>query len=492
MRLSIKYKLLFIFLLANALAYVATYSVWYLNFNRGFLEYVSRIEERQVPALIKGLEQFYSVNGSWEAIRKDNNIFLGLISSSIESSADPDLIEARTRRIKRPIPNRIDQINDWYYSSEYSPARPYLQLLDPDKKLIRRTPHTSGEPSPEAATLNPILVEGKTVGFLAVTSRQQLSEQADLLFKEQQQNKFFYIAVGLGLLTALLAFPAASFLTRPVRQMVKGARALTSGDYSSRIPVSGSDELAQLSEDFNTLATTLQQNQSARQKWIADISHELRTPLAVLRGELEAVQDGIRPLNAETLDSLHQEVVHLNTLVNDLHELSLSDIGALIYKKDNIDLSEILEVSLGKHAKLVSADLRVSLTIGSSQDDQSLPMVGDPDRLQQLFDNLLQNSLRYTNQGGELQVTAREDGHHILVEWMDSDPGVSDNDLEHLFDRLYRVELSRNRAKGGSGLGLAICQNIVNAHGGTIAAGHSPLGGLRLTITFPRTMEPQA
>lgn len=489
MRLGIKYKLFFILLLANGLAYMATYGVWYYNFNRGFREYVSRIELAQVPALIKGLEGFYREHGSWQEISDDNNIFLDLIAHSIESSVDEDLKKARQLAIRRPVPYRspqFTQINDWYYSSEYSPARPYLQLLDADKKVVRRTPFA---PPPESATLNPILVDGKIVGYLAVTSRQQLSEQGDLLFKEQQQNDFFRWALELGLLTALMAFPAASVLTRPVRRLAEGARALIGGNYSSRIPVRGGDELTQLSENFNTLATTLQQNQTARQQWIADISHELRTPLAILRGELEAVQDGIRPLNKETLDSLHQEVVHLNTLVNDLHELSLSDIGALIYKKEPLDLADVLHTCLDKHIRLRKDQLHSTLTIASSLPDESLPMLGDPDRLLQLFDNLLQNSLRYTNVGGELQVRAYDDGRHVLVEWMDSAPGVSDEDLTHLFDRLYRVEMSRNRAKGGSGLGLAICQNIITAHNGTIAASHSPLGGLRLTITFPRTIE---
>jgi two-component system sensor histidine kinase BaeS len=516
MRLSIKYKLFFILLLANALVYVVTYGVWYYNFNRGFIEYVSRIEERQVPALLKGLEKYYRESGSWAPIRENFTLWSDLIAFSIESSTDPELIEARRSRTPRPVPGFTR--NDWYYSSEYSPARPYLQLLDDKKNIVRTTPPPGPFPQPVApnpatpepesplaistaapevspnpnlpeATLNPILVDGKTVGYLAVTSRQQLSEQGDVLFATQQKNEFFNLALILGLISALIAFPAATFLTRPVRHMLDGARALTSGDYSSHIQVRGSDELSQLSEDFNTLAKTLAQNQSARRQWIADISHELRTPLAILRGELEAVQDGIRPLNAETLDSLHQEVVHLNTLVNDLHELSLSDIGALIYKKDPLDLSETLHQCLDKHTRIGNGQLRVKLTIASSLPDEELPMIGDPDRLLQLFDNLLQNSMRYTDAGGELQVHAHDDGRHVLVDWMDSKPGVSDKDLIHLFDRLYRVDLSRTRAKGGSGLGLAICQNIVNAHNGTIAASHSPLGGLRLTIAFPRTIE---
>ena len=482
MRISIKYKLLSILLVASALVFVTTYYVWYSNFSRGFLEYVSRIEERQIPALIKELEQFYSTYGSWDEIRRSNDVFGQLINISIESATDKELIQAlrQTRATRSVTPN------DWYYTSEYSPARPYLHLLNEKKEIIRGT---SVIPPAEQATLNPILVEGKTVGYLAVTSRQQLSEQGDVLFMQKQRDEFLRLALILGIISVLISFPAATILTRPVRQMVEGARALTSGDYSSRIAVRGGDELSQLSEDFNTLATTLQQNQSARQQWIADISHELRTPLAILRGELEAMQDGVRPLNQEAVDSLHQEVVHLNTLVNDLHELSLSDIGALVYKKEPLDLADTLHTCLDKHARAANAELKVSLDIKSSLADESLPVMGDPDRLMQLFDNLLQNSIRYTNAGGEIQVRAYDNGSEVIVEWQDSAPGVSDADLTHLFDRLYRVEMSRNRAKGGSGLGLAICQNIISAHSGSIAASHSPLGGLRLTITFPRTIE---
>ena len=484
MQLSIKYKLFFIILSAHVLVYVALFSVGYYNFSSGFLEYVNRIEERQVPAMIKGLQEFYVQNGSWDRLRDDNVLWADLFRDSIEKSTDRELIAAL--RNQRPGPGGFTQ-NDWYYTSAYSPARPYLHLLDADQNIVRGT---SVEFFPDLATLNPVIVGGRTVGYLAVTSRQQLSEQADVLFAEQQQNDFVLITLLLGFVSALIAFPTATILTRPVREVVDGTRALASGNYGSRIKVRGSDELSQLAEDFNTLANTLEQNQTARQQWIADISHELRTPLAVLRGELEAVQDGVRPLNAETLDSLHQEVVHLNTLVNDLHELSLSDIGALIYKKEPLDLGELLETSIDKHGQLTQKhNLKVKLELPASYPDEEVTVLGDPDRLLQLFDNLLQNSCRYTNSGGEVHVVVRLDGNHVLVEWFDSAPGVSDRDLGHLFDRLYRVEMSRNRAKGGSGLGLTICQNIVNAHDGSIAASHSPLGGLKLTIAFPRYLK---
>lgn len=484
MRLSIKYKLFAAILSAHFLMYLAMYSVGYYNFQQGFLDYISRIEERQVPALVDGLAEFYKHTGSWEILRQDYNKFQDLIRDSIENSTDPDLIAMRRQQISRPTPGGFSP-NDWYYTSEYSPARPYLHLLDANENIMVGTP---GAFTPELANLTPIEVNGETVGFLAVTSRQQLSEQADLLFAEEQQNSFLLLAVFLVFVSALIAFPAATYLTRPIREVVGGTRTLTSGDYALRLPVRSNDEIGQLAQDFNTLALTLEQNRRARQQWIADISHELRTPLAILQGELESVQDGIRPLNKDSLDSLHSEVSHLNALVNDLHELSMTDMGALVYEKQQVNLSDILEQSFDMHQQLAKKhNLRLTLRIDANNPDKSILMLGDPNRLQQLFDNLLQNTCRYTDAGGELQVYVKENGGNTVhIEWFDSAPGVNDKDLDHLFDRLYRVETSRNRAKGGSGLGLAICQNIVQAHEGTITASHSPLGGLKLTIIFPR------
>jgi two-component system, OmpR family, sensor histidine kinase BaeS len=484
MRLGIKYKLFFALLSAHILVLLVMYSAVNYNFNEGFRDYVSRIEERQVPALVAGLAEYYERSGSWEALRPTpgnySPIWSDLIAKSITSSADPGQFE----RISRPVPSGFTQ-NDWYYQSEYSPARPYLHLLDAERNVVVGTP---GDFKPELANLHPIIVHGEAVGYLSVTSRQQLSAQADQLFAEEQQTFFWQLAAFLLVLSAVVSFPTAIYLTRPLRDVVAGTRALSSGKFDLRLPVRGTDEISQLSEDFNTLALTLEQNSKARQQWIADISHELRTPLSILQGELESVQDGIRPLNTDTLESLHSEVVHLNALVNDLHELSMTDMGALVYEKHQVDLLDIIEQSFEQHTALAKKhNLRLNLTVDSNGTGREMKMLGDPNRLQQLFDNLLQNSLRYTDPGGELRVHLRENGNNsIVVEWFDSGPGVSDEHLGKLFDRLYRVDGSRNRKKGGSGLGLAICKNIVQAHEGTIEASHSPLGGLRLTIHFFR------
>lgn len=482
MGLSIKYKLFFAMLSVHLIVYVAMYSIGRFNFDKGFLEYVSRIEERQVPALVDGLKNFYKHTGSWDPIRKDFSKFSDLIRDSIESSVDPGLDLGQPGIQQRPGPLRQRfSPNDWYYTSEYSPARPYLALLDADMSII----WGSAEAMPEA-NLHEIIVRGETVGYLAVTSRQVLSEQADILFSEQQRNTFFLFALFLGIISALIVFPLSSVMVRPIRELVQGTRALANGDYTSRIPVRGSDELTRLSVDFNSLADTLDQNRQARQQWIADISHELRTPLSILQGELESIQDGIRPMTEETINSLHHEVVHLSALVNDLHELSMSDQGALIYEKKRIDLAETFEQSCDMNRHLLDKHrIKLTVAVQASSASNVIPVIGDENRLLQLFDNLFQNTCRYTNDGGELVINLSCRNGQATIEWYDSEPGVTDDNLGRLFDRLYRVDGSRSRSHGGSGLGLAICKNIVEAHEGTIRAEHSELGGLKLIIQIP-------
>ncbi len=505
MGLKIKYKLLLAILSAHVIVYALMYFIGRAQFNQGFIEYISRIEEQQVPTLINGLELWYANQNGWDRLRGNVSLWNIIIRDSVARSQESgEVLELRQVTNQRLIQSALEDSNiltndpsaldafrrppplladdDWYFSSEYSPARPHLLLLDENMEIIFGDPEAL-----PLANLNPIQIDGYTVGYLGVTSRQELSERADQLFIESQGSTFFLLAIVLVVISTGIALPVSSYLVRPIQDLVSGTRSLAAGDYSSRLTVRGSDELSLLSHDFNSLARTLDQNQTARRQWIADISHELRTPLAILRGELEAAQDGIRPLNPESLNSWHQEVVHLNTLVNDLHELSMSDIGALVYEKEKVDLLSLLEQSIEMFQNLIRKhNIKVSLNTSTLKNKKHINVFGDPQRLRQLFDNLLQNTCRYTNDGGRLNISITEQGDNVIIEWSDSEPGVNDKDLDNLFTRLYRIDASRNRKKGGSGLGLAICKNIVDAHEGNIKAEHSDMKGLKLTIKLPR------
>jgi len=360
---------------------------------------------------------------------------------------------------------------------------PRTMLLDANKQLVIG----GGRKNLEDIDLRDIRLkaleyEGATVGFLAIVPMAELSDAGDILYVEKQTRIFGIIALAALLVSVLLAIPLIHHLLVPVKAMIRGAEKLTSGDYNVRIPVTTSDELARLSEHFNLLATTLERNEKSRRRYMADVSHDLRTPLSILLGEIEAIQDGVRDMES-TLPVLHSEVKHLNRLVGDLYELSLSDIGALSYRKHPIDPVIALEQAAEPYSSRMAAkniELKTQLP-----EEGTLAVSADPSRLQQLFTNLLENSLRYTDAGGQVVATMFRENRTLKVSIRDSAPRVPEKSLSKLFARFYRVETSRNRDRGGSGLGLAICWNIVEAHEGHIEARPSSLGGLEIEVTLP-------
>jgi two-component system sensor histidine kinase BaeS len=306
-------------------------------------------------------------------------------------------------------------------------------------------------------------------------------------FLKEQKLALAQVAGLTLLVSALLSLPLARRLVRPLRELTAATRRLATGAYAERVPVTSQDELGQLAGDFNLLALTLQQNETTRRQWIADISHELRTPLTVLRGEIEALQDGVRPLTPTALVSLHGEALRLGRLVDDLYQLSLSDLGALQYRKELLAPKTILLTALEPLRLLFAANgivLRTEFAPGAD-----VKILADPQRLHQLFTNLLDNALKYTDAPGRLELRMERRGAILQIELCDSAPAVATAELERLFERLYRVEGSRSRETGGAGLGLAICRNIAAAHQGTLTAHPSPLGGLCLTLTLPVTTE---
>jgi two-component system sensor histidine kinase BaeS len=288
------------------------------------------------------------------------------------------------------------------------------------------------------------------------------------------------VAVPLLAATLLAALLLSRMLTRRIDALAAASRALAAGDDAARVADLGRDELGELGRDFNRMAESLQQSRQARDRWIADISHELRTPLTVLQGELQALQDGIRPLDADALDSLAAEAAQLARQVEDLYALALSDRGGLAYRFDACDLAALIGALAARHA---GAFERAGLTLRTHLPEQALHPRIDPARLEQLVGNLLSNALRHTDRGGrvELQLGADSAGWRLQLD--DSAPAVDPAELPKLLDRHYRGQSARG---DGAGLGLAICRNIAEAHGGHLSLAASPLGGLRVTLTLPQ------
>lgn len=422
-----------------------------VSFERGFIDYIKHGNEQRLQGLSDALGEQYSLHGNWRFLR-NNDRFIFQILRSLEHDNDDD----------RPGPGM---------------PRTQFWVIDQEMRVLVGP----RSPVPPDGTKRAITSNGATVGWVIASPVERLTRNTDINFDRQQRQTSWLIVALSTLLAALATFPLARGLLAPVKRLVEGTHKLAAGDFSTRVDTRSQDELGKLAQDFNQLASTLEKNQQMRRDFMADISHELRTPLAVLRGELEAIQDGVRQFTPESVASLQAEVGTLTKLVDDLHQLSMSDEGALAYQKAPIDVINILEVVTGAfRERFASRDLKINLSL-----PDSAVVFGDRDRLMQLFNNLLENSLRYTDGGGALHISGRQENGRFALTFADSAPGVKDAQLEKLFERFYRTEGSRNRASGGSGLGLAICVNIVEAHGGTIRAAHSPFGGVSITVELP-------
>lgn len=257
-----------------------------------------------------------------------------------------------------------------------------------------------------------------TVGWVIASPVERLTRNTDINFDRQQRRTSWLIVALSTLLAALATFPLARGLLAPVKRLVEGTHKLAAGDFTTRVDTRSQDELGKLAQDFNQLASTLEKNQQMRRDFMADISHELRTPLAVLRGELEAIQDGVRQFTPESVASLQAEVGTLTKLVDDLHQLSMSDEGALAYQKAPVDVINVLEVASGAfRERFASRNLKIDLSL-----PDSAVVFGDKDRLMQLFNNLLENSLRYTDSGGGLHISGRQDNGRFALTFADSAP----------------------------------------------------------------------
>lgn len=445
------------------------------NFDRGFLNYINSQDIKRLEKLEEKLTAYYQEEKGWDFIKENHHLWVELhrgLFTPQHQLHGPGKGPKHPEGIKKPPMDR--------------PMDPpgfgqRIILFDPDKKTLIGGGENPGQKL--EMVMRPIVYQSSTIGYLGLIPARELSEATDLHFVEQQTEAFALITLIMVIVSILLSFPVAVHLLRPIKHLTKGTQNLIGGKFTTRIPTTTRDELGLLTDHFNILALTLEKNEKARQRWIADISHELRTPLAVLRGEVEAFIDGVRKVGPKSMDPLHREILHLQRLVNDLYELSMSDIGALTYKKIPVNPLGILEGAIEIFEKrFTDKEIKLQATF---PDTKQVSLLADPDRLEQLFANLLENSIRYTDSPGRLEILAALDIKEITITFQDSSPGVEENQLSLLFERFFRTDPSRHRAGSGAGLGLGICTNIVKAHQGTITAHHSDIGGLAIRVTLP-------
>ncbi|GAC16127.1 ATP-binding protein [Aliiglaciecola lipolytica] len=483
MKMTSKLFLILLGLVSTMLVISMSLAQW--SFKQGFLEFVSGIEQNRLQRIgVDLVEQYQTSDNSWADVQ-----VLGLdnfINHNRRSNRQPNLPPGANRhqppagrpKGSPPPPHRPKPNLGQQDRGELKTAGPPTGLFSNSGELI------SGEDKSEKIDHSfsyPLYLGKNKIAELRSWPTIEGSYESANLFAQKQMWASLIIGSICLILAGLLSWLVSRKLLQPIKQIIQGVAQLSSGNYSVTFNGNRRDELGELMENVSYLSQTLNQNRSAKNRLFADISHELRTPLTVLTGEIDLLKAGVRPFDMKNLASLQQETERLNHLVEDLYQLSLSDMGALKYNMLHANISDTIERSIQsveQHA--IEKELTINMDI---QPDIMLSM--DSRRIEQLCLNLLMNAIAYTDSPGQIKVSLRLNKQEILLQINDSKPSVTPNQCEKLFEPLFRLDTSRTNRESGAGLGLTICKNIVEAHHGKISATPSSLGGLCVTVILP-------
>lgn len=329
----------------------------------------------------------------------------------------------------------------------------------------------------------PLTIDGQLRGTLQVALPVGSVPVADQQLRASVNQMLLAGGLAVALAASVFGMVLARRVTRPVAELTAAARDLRGGNRSRRAAVTGDDEVAELGRAFNELAESAERQETLRRSFTADVAHEFRTPLAILRSQLEAIQDGVLELSPALVASLHEETLRLGRLVADLETLTSAEAASFSLHRDRVDLADVVRsVAASFQHRVADAQLALELRLGAA------PVQGDRTRLAQVVTNLLTNALKYVPAGGRVTLTTAADDHQVQLRVEDDGPGIPDPDLPRVFDRYFRGSARAD----GSGIGLAVVAALVQAHAGTVTAGNSPDGGAVITVTLPATDQPPA
>ena len=520
MRFSILTKFFLSFLVSGVLLVGLMVGAMQFYTFRNFSEYVDRMELDNLSGLLEALSAEYSKHGDWAFIRHNHEewikIFIrtglierqNMVSGPLGGAApfsDPD----------RPYPLHLHHPSDQAHAplsvssapgggmergnrfrsgvqpSPHAPMKipvlrgpgplevgPRLSLFDADYNLVMGRPRST-----RGHLLKPVTVQDKTVGYLALKKLGGLSHPLDQFYFKRQKKGIYLVGGLFFIISMLISYILASHLLSPIKKMSSATRMLGKRRFDTQIEINSTDELGQLADDFNTMSRRLGEYELKQKQWLSDISHELRTPMSILIGEIDAVQDGIRPFDFETLKSIQSEIFHLQKLIDGLHTLSMEEAKNFQHDNRAVRIIPLLGETIERFSDSFS---KKGIAISTHwEGTENKVIMGDPERMGRLFSNLLRNTYRYTDTPGKLIVSGQADESYILIIFEDTSPGVPDDKIKRIFDRLFRADPSRDRRTGGSGIGLAISKNIVESHGGVISAASSRHGGLKIVISLP-------
>ncbi len=444
--------------------------------SREFEIYVTRDSARWAQWLAPQLATYYASNGSWD----------GVDALVIGAGGMPMMMQHSSPSMNHMGMDREMMGQMPMMRGEDMWTGMGLRVIVADKNGIVRL-DTSGEltgqslPHSGYDQATPINVNGQTVGFVLVAPL-GTSNTPETLFLHSVTRAVLLVALGMGLVSLVMAAFIARQITAPLSRLAKAAYEVARGNLSVRVPVQGEDDLARVSLAFNRMAVSLERQHQLRRQLMNDIAHELRTPLSVIQAQTEALIDGVFPPTPDNIEPIYQQTLLLRRLVNDLRELALAEAGELQMSWEPVDLAEIIlraVKGMQSSAENKGVDIEYELR------DTPLWVQGDAQRLEQVLLNLLSNAVRYTPKGGTVKVRGWRQGGQVYCQVEDSGPGIRPEDIPHVFERFWRADRSRSRETGGTGLGLAIARKWVEAHRGRIWVESPPSRGAIFTFVLP-------
>ena len=325
----------------------------------------------------------------------------------------------------------------------------------------------------------PVVVRGKRVGAVTLRFATDSLPPAERQLRDALSRTAFLGAVIAILVALIVAYAVATGITRPLEQLTQAVQRLGAGDRSARADLAAPGELGILAREVDSMASRLEREDDLRRALTADVAHELRTPVSILRAHCEAIVDGVEEPTQDLMSSLHDEVLRLGDLIEDVQTLSAAEAAALRLERAPVDLGEIVQSSVALLAPHADA---AEVAISTSVDAEPI-VLGDAARLAQVIRNLILNALKFTPAGGRVHVAVTHAEGTVVLRVADDGIGIPASDLPHLFDRYWRGSAAGSTR--GSGIGLAVVQELVRAHEGKVAAIGEPGSGATFVVELP-------
>ncbi|WML37344.1 ATP-binding protein [Clostridium sp. OS1-26] len=450
---SISKKLSIILLVCSVLATVLTAIFVNFTINNKFNQYMVDIQNKRNERIVQYFQEVYKRDKQWtkESGREmEHEAFM--------SNYCLTLLDANKKLVWTMDPNDIREKN-------------HLTMINDKEKGVYNTINL------------PIRYNGKIVGYVGI------GQYSSVLLSSEDINFKLSINKGIAasiILTLIIVIFTSLYFSKqfsvPIREVSDISVNLSRGDYNTRSNAKTDIlELENLKDSINTLGEKLKQQDLLRRRLVSDISHEIRTPLNILQNNLEAMIDGIFPVNTEQLTALNDEVIRFGKLLNNLNVLKESEAEGILLNKEKVSIDELI-ASVCDDFTIVLKEKNIELTYNLKYNENYI-ILGDRDKLKQVFINILSNAVKFTNENGKIWVNLTKNKNEIIVSIRDTGIGISKKDLPFIFERLYRGDKSRNKIDG-SGIGLTIVKNILTFHSASINVESEVNKGSTFTIHF--------